>query len=253
MYLRYGSYIHTSNEVEVTISHSALFNQRQVFYGVKHTWEIKGELRAASQALLSLAIVALEAAYSVNYQDLGLYTDSGSLTAHYLSNATTRGGVRVISLRYPKGNEGEYSLWRSYEITIEAETPEAVDPANQDQGQQPEGQTLLQEWNETLSLSGGGPRRVFQQPLVGPAQKQVVATQTTFKARQSGSATGLNGYPAVPAPKFPADEHEDQREIVYESPTRIEGPAGAFFQNYKLTWSYQFESVDPLIGRPSKR
>src|SRR4029077_8154957 len=94
-------------------------------------------------------IAALRSAYNVNGLDLGLYLDDGvTPTDHVLASSTTLGGTRVTALEFPNGSGAEYSTFRSYSITVEADTPDTS-------------QNLL-DFSETLSFAGtGGARPVL--------------------------------------------------------------------------------------------
>ena len=113
----------------------------------------------------------------------------------------------------------------------------------------------LWSWEESISFTGtGGPKFVMQQPLpelpgMLPAlpQKQIVASHTPYKAVQSGQAVGIFGPPTPPLPLWPAAEHQELRVVDPKTPERM----GNGYWRYPITWSYTFESVDPLIGLPT--
>jgi hypothetical protein len=235
MFLRYGPYTHAQNEPAVQIGKVALFSPRGFRQAVRETWRIVGVLQAADQPGLTAAIAALRAAYNVNGLDLGLYLDDGTtLTDHFLTSSAALGGTRVTRLDFPTGLGAEYSTFRSYAITVEAEFP---DTSNN-----------LLEFSETLSFAGtGGPRLVFLETLAGPPQVQIARQQTTCRARQEGRAVGLLSYPPIAAPIWPAAELADQRRIALRAPLRVAGNLTRFVAE----WTYVFESVTPLAGQPN--
>jgi hypothetical protein len=234
VFYRYGNYQHVLNEASLQVSRERLFNDRGQAYALRTRHLIRGELQGASQDDLTTKILALEAAYSVQGGSAGLYQDDGTATAHVLNSPSTVGGVRVVrGPSYPEGARGEYSTWRTYEIELEADFPNA-------------GLGILG-WSETLVFSGGGPRFRFLPVINGPPQKQLVNQLTTFHATQEGSAVGRGAYPVPPAPLWPAHEHRDQRSIQYRNPKRT----GNTLTSYDVSWRYVFESVTPLAGLPS--
>lgn len=235
MYLRYGPYTHAKNEPAVQIGKAALFSPRGYRQAVRETWRIVGVLHAADQPALTAAIAALRAAYNVNGLDLGLYLDDGTTpTDHFLSSAASLGGTRVSRLEFPTGSGAEYSTFRSYAITVEADFP---DTSNN-----------LLEFSETLSFEGtGGPRVVFLETLEGVPQQQIARQRTTYRARQEGRAVGQVSYPPVAAPIWPAAELADQRRLALRAPQRAAGNLTRFVAE----WTYVFESATPLVGGPT--
>lgn len=229
MILKYGSYAHPSGEVSIVVEKSAVESDTGIRTAFIEAWTITGWLHADSVAELTAAIAAMESAYSVNGYDLGLYEDDGTtLTAHAMDSSEARGGVRILSIRYPEGEGAEYTTFRKFEIRAEAEF--AVGVAG------------LVSYEEAITLTGGGPRFVFLETLAGPPQKQLVKQATTYKATQTGSAMGDSAYPIPPAPLWPAAEHVDRRSISRQHPKIVRGG----FKDYTVTWSYEFESASPL-------
>lgn len=231
MQLTYGTYTHADNEVTLTISSRPVY-ERGVKVKVTVTWTIDGKLQADDAAGLSLAIAALEAGYASNGQNLSL-----GGTAHSLLSSECIGGTRVTELSYPTGDGAEYVTFRSYRITVEGDL--AVTNTT----------TVITEFTESISLSGGGPKWVMLTPANGPPQRQQTRGQMPYVARQSGSAIGFGQYPAVPDPIWPSAEHRERRQITRSSPKVTAGAA----QYYPVQWSYEFESATSLIGSPTIR
>jgi hypothetical protein len=152
----------------------------------------------------------------------------------HLDPASATGGIRVMSLNFPKGAEkGEFANARHYEITVEAIYPNLVDG-------------LLQ-FQETITLNGtGGPRYAYIEVLQGPPVRQTVCENTLIRATQSGHAIGLFSYPTVPQPLWPFYEDEPARQIS-KSGGQLQG---TFYSGYGVQWGYQFTSDVPLFGNP---
>jgi len=238
MYLKYGSYQHASGETAVVITKQGLFTDTGIARGVRERWDIQGRLQAASPAAVTTALNALAAAYAVQGLDIGFYEDDNTPTSHFIDSSATNGGVRVVSPpSFPQGRGAEYSTFRTYTLSVEAEWLAAD-------------QTLLN-WRETLRFTGGGPQFAFLQPITGVPVKQVLRQATTYKATQSGEAVGFQSYPSPPGPIWPTAEHVQQRQIHYELPRRMGKTGLATLTDYKISWSYEFESATPLLGLPS--
>jgi hypothetical protein len=238
MYLKYGTYQHAAGEASVVISKQGIFSEAGLPRGIRERWDIQGRLQAASQAALTAAINALSAAYAVQGLNVGFYFDDGSPTSHQITSANTNGGVRVVvPPSFPEGKGAEYSTFRTYSLAIEAEW---LDPA-----------ATLIGWNERLQFSGGGPQFAFLQPINGSPLKQLLRQQTPYRATQSGEATGCYSYPTPALPLWPDAEHIHQRALHYDLPKRMGPPGSATYTQYKVTWSYHFESATPLVGLPT--
>lgn len=239
MYLKYGNYQHDVADAAVVIRRETVRNDQQQPVGLKEIWDIQGKLQADTQAELTTAITALKNAYLVQYRDIGLYLDDGTPTSHLILNRNTTSGVIVTAgPSFPEGSGAEYSTFRTYSITVEAEL-KATDLPD------------LLTWQEVLSFQGGGPRKLFLQPLTGPPQEQIVAQQTPFRATQTGSAVGRLRYPNPANPLWPAAEHRDQRQVTRRGPKQSLTPGRPLSYEFTVEWSYQFESVAPLTGNPT--
>jgi hypothetical protein len=238
MFLKYGDYQHASGEVSVVITKQGIFADAAILRGVRERWDLQGRLQAESPAALSTALEELAAAYAFQGQDVGFYFDDGTPSSHQITSSATNGGVRVVSPpSFPQGKGAEYSTFRTYSIALEAEVLD-------------ENASLIA-WHERLNFSGGGPQFAYLQPINGLPIKQLLKQSTPYRATQSGEAVGMYAYPTPAAPLWPAAEHVNLREMHYELPKRMGESSSATFTEYRVTWSYQFESATPLVGLPT--
>jgi hypothetical protein len=96
-------------------------------------------------------------------------------------------------------------------------------------------------YNEAITSRGtGGPRIVVLETMNGPVVKQIVSKSTPVYITQSGSATGMYGYPAVPPPIDPGNEIADRRTIQRNLPTTISQSGKQSI--FRISWSYEFVS-----------
>jgi hypothetical protein len=241
MYLKIGSYQHPLNEAALVISKTTLLTSAQIPYAVRNRWDITGYLQAADQPSLTTAIQALEAAYSIQGQDVGLYLDDNTPTAHRLISANCIGGVRIPSPpSYPDGSGAEYTTFRHFRIGIEAETATAT--------------AFLKDWVEVLNFTGtGGPRVVWMEIRNGPPQQQVVSEQTANEVTQTGRGVGYLTYPIPARPIWPNAELQEHRKISYKLPNTIGSGAARRLTDWEVTWSYTFKSDQQLSGAPTPR
>lgn len=238
MYLKYGNYQHAANEASVVITKQALFSEAGLPRGTLERWSIQGQLHAADGAGLTVAIGSLQAAYAIQGQDVGFYFDDGQPTSHRIQSAATNGGVRVAAPpSFPQGRGAEYTTFRNYTITLEAEWLDA--------------QASLLSWHEVLQFRGGGPQFGFLEPINGLPVKQLLKQATTYQVTQSGAAVGYLAYPVPAGPLWPQAEQLERREVRYETPRRLGPPGNPTFSHYRVSWSYSFADAGPLFGLPS--
>jgi hypothetical protein len=237
MILGYGAYRHAPHECALVIARRPVYSPRGSPQFTRENWQIAGWLHAVDPPALTLALANLQAAYELAGQDAVLYLDDGvTPTHHQLRSALALGGVRVTGLDFPRGTGAEYSTFRSYRISLEADFP-AADP-------------LLWDYVETVAQLGtGGPRRVLIETLDGPVQEQQVASQTVCRAVQSGHALGSTHDPDVSPPLWLAAELPDRRQIRFHTPRRTAGGLSHFL----VEWHYEYASGHPLLGGPTPR
>lgn len=241
MFIKYGTYTHAADECAVVVTRTPRFNDGGQVVSTIERWDITGFIQAASQAALTTALTSLASAYATQGQDVTLLLNDGvTPTHHQILNSSTLGGVRVVQApSFPDGRGAQYSTFRSYSITLEAEIPVSGSTS------------LLVFFEESLTFQGGGARFVYLQTLTGLPQKQTVADSTPYMASQQGRSVGYGSYPAASSPLWANSEHRDRRSIAYRSPKRS-GPVGsAQYSEYETTWSYQFEDSAALSGSPN--
>lgn len=238
MQLRYGSLTFDADSCEVTMNIETLTNQRGVPYAQMVQMSVSGYLAGADTTAVNSACTTLQSALQSPYRDLVVYTDAGVATHLALYNVGSTTGVIVSGPRFPVGRGAELVTMRKFEFSARAEYPLTS------------GATVIQSFRESVSVTGtGGPRFIYKPALVGPPQKQVVQAQTVVRATQSGQAVGYLDYPTPPTPLWPQSEHEEQRQI-----SRTGGIfRGKTWQDFQISWVYQFEGVGSVNARPNLR
>lgn len=235
MYVQYGNYRHASGEVELSIDRETLYLESQQPWAYKHRWTLTGELTGDGQGDIDTKVGLLEQAYAVDGLDLSLRKTSGAPTRLILPNAGSLDGVRVTAPpQYPSNRGGVYATYIPYRIVLEAEYP-IDDP----------GTIRIVRFRESLQRSGGGPLVNVLETLEGPPVFQRGKLYPAYRVVQTGEATGLFGYPPIPDPLWP-DKQIRPVAITQASPDR----RGRGAINYTVTWSYEFASATPLMGRP---
>ena len=237
MILTWGSFSLDNNEGTVVITKEPIYSERGYRIGIHESWVISGIAHGGTtQAEVTAAIRARESAFDANDLDLYLYLDDGTTeTAHKIESNSTLGGITITAKGFPKGEGAEYSTFRTWTVTVDADVRM--------------NESDLWAFQETLSFDGGGARFVHLQTLLGAPEKQYVAQSVPYRAEQSGTATGFSDYPwnEVPGPIWPYAEQVEKRKYRLVPPATKRGRAHGF----TITWSYSFEDANELEGQPT--
>ncbi len=223
------------NSTLLTGGTETLFNRGGLPYSLRKHIDVNGYLDVNGQADGVLQESALRTALATQFQDLKFFTDAALLTPMSLLNAGSITGVRFKDLKFPTAQGPEYVTIRSFSFTAEAEYP------------LPNTAALLLHFTETLTFEGGYPIFRHRLAVEGPNQKQLVYPRDTYRATQSGNASGYRAVPSAPPPLWPF-ALKDGPKITRTTPER-KGPAG--YQGYGLTWYYDYEDIAPLLGFPN--
>lgn len=238
MIFRYGDYSHDRDEVMVRTSKTAIMDRFRRRMGEVAEYTIFGVAQVntdplnteTTQAALTAKLIAMRNAYALDYQNFGLYTDSGAATEHVVLNDDTFDGVKVITppsyINGPWTGRIEYLNRRTYYIVIRAETRVG---------------SGLYEWNERVTIRGtGGEKWAYSGQETGSPQRQGLQALTTYQYIQEGSCIGRQNWEAPPEPLFPLIEHGPQRVRVFESAKDITIQGS---EMYGTGWRYVMEAI----------
>jgi len=162
VFLRYGNYTHEAAEASIAIGRDQSFGDFGQAVSFTETWQITGRLHAKDRTLLTAEITALEMAYSANGFDIVLIdVDGVTESAHKMVSANANNGVRITNFNWVDSRNAEYSTFRNYTITVEAEFDiSGINPS-------------FESYQSSLSFTGnGGPRFVVRTALNGPPIRQ---------------------------------------------------------------------------------
>ena len=229
MFIQYGNYRHAGAEGSFVLSREFTIGDTGNINGVTERWDITGRLEAPDRAQLTVALLALETAYSVGDLDLVFIdVDGVTPTAHNLISANSITGTRITNFDYVDSRNAEYSTFRHYAISVEA-----------DFDLSPFGTSLIESFQDSLTFtSTGGPRFVVRTTLNGPPVRQQVAARTPVQAVQTGSATGRFSQPLPVDPIYPLDEQLDRRQVT-TTQSRNEGRT-----SFTTNWTYTYLAIE---------
>jgi hypothetical protein len=235
-----NGYRHAADEVMLSsVGRNYEHNAGGIRSSMKVSWVISGFIQAASQSALTTALRLLELAYSADGFMAVFLDNSGRNTVHTLGDATSRGGCKVINFGYTMQSGAEYSTFRSYQISLEAEYDNVF--------------AGVEEFTETITWKGNcGPRIVWKKNLNGAPQKQITYPQTTQRIVQRGTIIGKFSAITPPPPLWPQYFLPEEEELSDTSPLRF-GPIGRpYYMRYARSYAYYFESPIPLLGQPNR-
>lgn len=235
MQLKYGGYSFPVNGCNVRSRTEIVMNAAQVPYKYKGIIEVDGWLTGSGQSAISSAMRTLQSALAVPYRDLILYQDDGAESATIMKNAGSITGVVITrGPDFPENRGSEYATTRYFTFTAECEYP------------LPNAGTVLLEFQETLTFSGGGPLYVCKRAINTGPQRQLVCPQDAYRVVQQGRSVAFAVTPVYPPPTWPF-ALKQAPDIKRISPGRL-GPSQV---NIGVEWTYMFESVTPLVGAPN--
>lgn len=237
MLLKVGtSYTFPIGTADIGITRELLENEFRQPYAELVRWMLNILLVGTGATDIDTKFAALMAAFSTNGLDFRLTMPNGTTDSqHTLLNSGSSTGTlirRRPSVTTFQGAGGVTNIQCTAEI--EAEYPVTGATA------------LYRSAEETLTVGGGGPQFGFLLPLYGVPQKQLLRQRDSYRATQAGSAIGMYATPSIPAPIFAAHQLREPT-VTLKSPRR----RGAGYEDFGVSWQYEFESPTPLVGNPT--
>jgi len=235
MYFRYGGYAHDAGECLVdTPSPETIFSDDGVVTGLRQRISITGRKHAANPAALTAALQAMEAAYSVQYQEGALCDDSGAVTAI----AVPAGLARVVQPpAYVATTPGQWTTYVDYSIILEVVQTSAY---GQEQFDFRENVTF-----QPPPFAPTNQEFVYRNPLLGEVQRQGAGI-FTFTAVQSGEVSSKIFWQSPRSPNWPQHCHWKQSTTSYDRRHSTKN-----YWSYVTTWNYVFEAPYSLNQYPA--
>ncbi len=238
MMFRYGNYLHKVGTMGYSLDWTPVLDQGGNIWASDAVMACNGFIhrQGATPQQIQDEIYALQRAYSVQGVDCGLTIDGFGQTADYLRSADFVGGLRLLKpLSYPTTKGTQHVNIRDFNVSVGGRRVFA------DFG-------YVVQFNERISLRGGGRRRTVTETINTLAVVQQGRKYGKYLAVQSGSATVVGLAYQPPPPLWPwALLEPDARNWDFESAE----PIGQFKLLYKFSWEYIYESPTPLFGLPS--
>lgn len=236
MYLKYGDYTFSDNSVDLSqITAQRMYSPRNRLAFTRYTMYCQGHFCiSGGQSAIKTALQAFENAIADDWKDVILYHDDGTKSQHWLSNARSINGVRVVGQTYPS-TEAEYATGRSFSLVFQADYLNIEDQ--------------IWSFEETITfIGGGGPSWELVPTYSGPPRVVINSRWTPQRIIQQGNAVGLQAPPLIPAPLLqPNYEHNDQRVITRGSAQKIGRHANLLFP---MQYRYVFSSARPMNFYP---
>lgn len=239
LYFKTEHYTHAVGEVEFSQQRQAVRAQNSsLIIGARYIWTLTGKLLTSDPAS---AVAALEAAYALPITDAGLWDQDSGSAIFRLQASQLVGGIQVVDGPNFPPEPGHLINHVPYSLTLEGQT--AYDSGT------PFGSGVL-DFEETVSIIGGGPRFIVQETMLGPPVKQYTNQQTPTRMTQVGRALGKDYWPTPPAARWPDHEHKDRHQVNYTTPQQP-GAGGSQATGYMTTWAYEFTAAQPQSGFPT--
>lgn len=233
MIFKYGTFDFYGRHVKVSrVSNTPLRSQRGEPRFVERVLTIEGEVIDTTQAGLKTKIAAVETAVLEDGLDAIVYHQDGTTeSAHSIKTADVSGVVRTLGVEWGDPTRVEYALRRTFRIGFRGLIPTLVTP------------TYL-EYSETVELTGGGPRVVWDELLVGNPVSHETAAVTVATLTQSGRAIGVTAYPSAPGAIVSGSEIQTERSVGNFGPLKIDG----VYTNYGTFWRYVMRGLPSALS-----
>ena len=190
--------------------------------------DTSGLTAAQAQAAVEAAVADLEGTLALQGKDVAFRQDNGAPTSHQLPNSTSIGGVRLGEITYSDTGPAEFATGRkwSFEAFAYYDAPDYFD-------------VIL--YQETFTLSGGGPRYAWKETATGDPVRFQVAAQTVGTLVQSGQIVGRSDHLPLPLPIDP-DNYQQSKSSASESRPRV---FNGVPKDYQRSWNFVHEKAGP--------
>jgi hypothetical protein len=229
MIFKYGTYAHQQNSVALRITAISTFDRFRRRMGSTQRWDLVGVVRGTDDYDLTTKLAELEDAYDADYKDWTLFHDNGTTpTVHTVASANTFGGTKVLSgvnyLNGPWSGRPEYANQRTFTVSLGMETRVGDGYFS---------------WKERLTIRGtGGPRWRFSPSIDAVPLAQQLQLYTSFHLIQEGTLVAREDWYAPASPVEPSWEHQELREVTYETADDIVVGGQEMF---RTSWRYVME------------
>jgi hypothetical protein len=235
MQLRYGSLLFEVNGTVVSTDKELIEDDVGRVIATRVSFNVTGQWTGNTQAQLAAKCALMEATLALPGRDLVLYRNDGGV-AIALTNRGSYTGVRVTrGPAYPEGNGGEFSTYRNFSFTAEAEYSLVA------------GALLYKQWHEDVEVRGGFPLGRILRGINGVHQPQIIYPSTPLRVTQTGVAVGL-GFLPPPAPML-----LPPITLVEEPSVRRGSGEGRGAAEFSVAWNYVFEVLGGVAALPHRR
>lgn len=250
MYWKYGSYQHPDNSVTLV---KTVIRPKRSPRGRRFMTRVEIHCRGEVQANQTLTtaidkqddintkMLAVEAAYSSDYQDAGFYRDDGDVTSHFLQNnhVATLTGNCVMYFHWEDSANEEFCSIRTFSFGIYAEFIDTY--------------SGIYEYRDLILRRGtaGAVKRWRMMPN-GVAIPRTLAPASIQTQIHMGKVVGLRGYIDPPPPLATGNFYlEDLTEIKRTGPLKFGYPGayGLFTTEWKYIYQFpQHVDLYPTVG-----
>ncbi len=247
MRLQLGGAIRPNNESVASISYSPVYDITRVVTSMRERWDIAGRIvlqTNASQQQMTAEIEKLKRDFDQGVNNNIVYLEdlTNRPTALKINVADCLLGPYVVDSSFPNQNDDVYATGMGYRVVFECVRYVA------------NGSGLLAFEENFDNTEPGGTEIVWVGGSVNYPEQQIGTQYKAFRYTQSGSATGLFAYPAIPPCLFPFastrwSNGQPLAKITKQSPKVL----GRVDTEFQINWEYEMAWHLPLNGTPHRR
>lgn len=230
MYVKYGSFSFLGYEASLSFRVDAVRSKLGFTKTKLVRCDIDGEIVSTDQYATKTRMAQIQTAFSVDYQDIGLYHDDDTPTVDFLGNGGDNlTGNKVLYAEYPQTTDGEYASGRKFRIGIGAELYAS--------------ETNVIEFRDNIRyLGNGGAKWEWKRNPWWGYYPVKVAPSSLQTILHFGYVKGMLGYELPPTPFFdPPFEDNLHRQVTFTGPDRY--PQANI--DYITEWSYRYTLLAP--------
>lgn len=205
MYVQYGGFAFEPWEAGLAVRMVPDRSPRGFRKTLDVRFDISGEICLSGQTEINARLTAIQQAFSRDFQDIGLYTDGGQPTVHFLRNTARENltGNLVLYQQYPQTIDGEFISGRKFAIGVGAEVLD-VD-------------SNLIDYHDSIRLMGNaGPRYDWRWNRVWGYYAELTAITSIQTVIHEGYAVGMRTHVLPPPPFYqPPFERNTERVVQW--------------------------------------
>lgn len=226
MYVKFGSFQFGDGEAGLGVRMTPNRTPRGFKRTIDVRFDISGESCVSGASNINTRLQEIQAAFSQDFQDIGLFDDSNNPTVHYVPNNSIYNltGNLVLYQQYPQTIDGEFVSGRKFAIGVGCELLDV-------------GSNII-DYKDSIRFEGNaGPEYAWRRDPFWGWYAELVAPSSIQRVIHEGYAVSMLTHILPPAPYYaPPFEQNTQRVVDFMGPDRYPQR----FTDFVTRWRYVY-------------